>query len=137
MTKKWRLALAYVVFSYMLYLCKRVSSNLCPLTIKDESDTQHCPYQPPRIAKLAPLQATSGSPLKELFLLDLSLSPPPPSPGIASDADHKNLTLHTTSGFNAEIWISHDRSTKLKRASLELCSGNGMVRAIEVRLSRF
>ncbi|KAF8475249.1 hypothetical protein DFH94DRAFT_760225 [Russula ochroleuca] len=41
-------------------------------------------------------------PLKGQFILDLSLPPPPP----------------------------HDKSAKSKRASLDLCSGNGMVRAI-------
>jgi hypothetical protein len=80
------------------------------------------------------------NPVEGQYILDLSLSPPPPSPGIASDKDRKNLTLHTTSGpITAEIWIKHDGSTKSKpkRASLDLSSGNGMVRAIVVRLSRF
>ena len=72
------------------------------------------------------------------FILDLSLSPPPPSPGIALDADSKNLTLHRESGpITAEIWIRHDGSMKSKRVSLDLFSGNGLVRAIVVRLSRF
>ena len=73
--------------------------------------------------------------MKGQFILDLSLPPPPPSPGITPDTDRKNLTIHTTSGpITAEIWIKHDRSTKSKRVSLDLYSGNGMVRAIVVRL---
>ena len=70
------------------------------------------------------------------FILDLSLSPPPPSPGIASDTDRKNLTLHTTSGpISADIWIRPHGRTKSKRVSLDLSSGNGPVRAIVVRPS--
>jgi hypothetical protein len=69
------------------------------------------------------------------FILDLSLPPPPPSPTISSDEDRKNLTLNTTSGpITAEIWTRHDGSTKSKRVSLDLSSGNGNVRAIVVRL---
>lgn len=71
------------------------------------------------------------------FILDLSLSPPPPSPGIASDTDRKNLTLHTESGpITAEIWVRPDDRMNSKRVSLDLFSGNGFVRAIIVRFSR-
>ena len=70
------------------------------------------------------------------FILDLSLSPPPPSPGIASDSDRKNLALHTTSGpISADILIRPHGRTKSKRVSLGLSSSNGTVRAIVVRLS--
>ena len=71
-----------------------------------------------------------------MLAYDLSLSPPPPSPGIASDADRKNITLHTESGpITTEIWIRRDGSMKSKRVSLDLFSDNGLVRAIVVRLS--
>lgn len=70
------------------------------------------------------------------FILDLSLSPPPPPFGITSDTDRKNLTLHTESGpVTADIWIRHNGSPVSKRVSLDLFSGNGFVRAIVVRLS--
>ena len=78
-----------------------------------------------------------GVPVDGHFILDLSLSPPPPPPSSAVplDKDRKNLTLHTTSGaITAEIWTRHDGSTKPKRVSLDLSSGNGNVRAIVVRL---
>ena len=76
--------------------------------------------------------------MEENFILDLSLPPPPLPAGVASDTDRKNLTLHTTGGrVSAEIWIRHDGRTKPKRVSMDLYSGNGFVRAIVVRLSRF
>jgi hypothetical protein len=74
--------------------------------------------------------------VNEQFILDLSLPPPPPPPGITSDTNGKNLTLHTTKGpVKAEIWIRHKGSPKSKRVSLDLCSSEGPMRAIVVRLS--
>ena len=67
------------------------------------------------------------------FILDLSLPPPP---GIALGTNRKNLTLHTTSGrVTAEIWTRQNGSVESNRVSLDLCSGNGPVRAIVARLS--
>ena len=75
-------------------------------------------------------------PVEGRFILDLSLLPLPPPPGIASDIGCKNLTLHTESGpIATEVWIRPDKSTKPKRVSLDLFSGNGIVRAIVVRVS--
>jgi hypothetical protein len=47
-----------------------------------------------------------------------------------------NLSLYTTSGpINTEIWIIHDGAMfgKPKRASMDLCTDNGVVRATVVR----
>jgi hypothetical protein len=75
-------------------------------------------------------------PVEGQFILDPSLLPLPPSPGIASDTGRKNLTLHTESGpIAAEVWVKRDKSTESKRVSLDLFSGNGLVRAIVVRFS--
>jgi len=72
-----------------------------------------------------------GDPVDGHFVLDLSLSPPPPVHGISSDKDRKNLTLHTTSGsIKAEISTKHDESTKSNRVSLDLSSDNGNVCAV-------
>lgn len=77
-------------------------------------------------------------PVEGQFVLDPSLLPLPPSPGIASDTARKNLTLHTVSGpITAEVWIKCNKNTEPKRVSLDLFSGNGLVRAIVVRLARF
>jgi len=66
------------------------------------------------------------------YVLNLSLPPPPSlsAHDTHSDADPKNLSLHTTSGpINTEIWIIHDGSGQSKRVSLDLRSDNGLVHA--------
>ncbi|KAI9511398.1 hypothetical protein F5148DRAFT_1171286 [Russula earlei] len=85
------------------------------------------------------LKVSKCIPLEGQYILDLALRPPPPSPGIVTDAEakdrkdltvHKNLTLHTTSGpITTEIWMNYDRSVKSKRVSVELCSDYGFVHA--------
>ncbi len=95
-----------------------------------DKETDTCPTNYLHVSK-------RDIPIDGQFILDLSLSPPPPPPGISSGKDRKNLALHTTNGpVTAEIWVRHDGSTKSKRVSLDLSSGNGIVRATVVRFSQ-
>ena len=67
------------------------------------------------------------------YFIDLSL---PPAPHFVSDAESgaKNISLYTTCGaVIADMWVTGNN--KLKRASMELCSDNGNVRAKIVRLN--
>lgn len=74
------------------------------------------------------------------YLLDLSLARAPqslwgPIPYVDSNTPADNLTLRTTSGaVTAEIWIIHNGSERLSRASLVLCSNNGFIDAKVVRI---
>lgn len=71
------------------------------------------------------------------YVLDLSLPPPPPPvPRVVTDKDPENLSIYTTSGpITAEVLLIHDGSATSKRASLDLCTDDGSLRAIVVRPS--
>ncbi|KAI9511395.1 hypothetical protein F5148DRAFT_344641 [Russula earlei] len=63
------------------------------------------------------------------YMLDLSL-PSFSTPGVVSDTDGKNLSLHTTCGpVNAEVWIVHDGSGKSRQVSLAMSTDSGRIRA--------